>query len=107
MAAMSITVALCLAVSVLMIAQPVALLATDMTLKSGLSRAGKVRSSWCLHSEQAYMIVIVSTAAQAGRSRGLMVSKLWDAGNMPPASCKLHEGSMLSCSGLLRHLLGV
>ena len=42
---MSIIVALCLAVSVLMVAQPVALLATDMTLKSGLSRAGKVRSS--------------------------------------------------------------
>ena len=46
--AMSASVALCLAVSVLMIAQPVALLATDMTLKSGLSRAGKVCSSCCL-----------------------------------------------------------
>ena len=42
LAAMSASVALCLAVSVLMIVQPVALLATDMTLKSGLSRAGKV-----------------------------------------------------------------
>ena len=44
-AAMSTSMALCLAVSVLMIAQPVALLATDMTLKSGLSRTSKVGSS--------------------------------------------------------------
>ena len=42
---MGTSMALCLGVSVLMIAQPVALLATDVTLKGGLSRAGKVRSS--------------------------------------------------------------
>ena len=56
---MSASVALCLAVSVLMIAQPVALLATDMTLRSGLSRAGKVRSSCCCSLEQACMVVTV------------------------------------------------
>ena len=43
-AAMATVMALCVVVTVGMVAQPTALLATDMTLGTGLSRAGKVHS---------------------------------------------------------------
>lgn len=42
-AALATVMALCVIVTVGMVAQPTALLATDMTLSTGLSRAGKVR----------------------------------------------------------------
>ncbi len=43
-ASLGAIMALCVMISIVMVAQPAALLATDMTLSKGLMKAGKVRA---------------------------------------------------------------